>query len=274
MTSASDVKEGELFRLNYLRSASKLSDSSRARIRMNKLFEASVSHDYWGDFAELLESSLGIEVDGGSYVDVFWKTAEIGDFLSAITLWARSIRFHSNALQSAQQIFQDEQLRYRIDSKGGVHFLVDEQFEQVVQSTLDGLGDQKFASSRHALTEALKSLAASAQSGKGLIRGVFEAAESAFLVVCGPNAGNRLNAQAAEKHLKPILLARYTQVPDAIDKVDRMLVVFNSWVKDAHPYRHGAPFEQIHEAPLDLAVLSASTGMGFIRFLAGIGPKV
>ena len=104
-----------------------------------------------------------------------------------------------------------------------------------------------------------------------LIRGVFEAAETTFLVVAGPDAGNRLNKQAVDKYLKPILVARYKAVPDADDKVSRMLEGFNAWVKEAHPYRHGTGNgEEVHEAPLDLAILSANTGMGFIRFLAGL----
>lgn len=50
-----------------------------------------------------------------------------------------------------------------------------------------------------------------------------------------------------------------------------MLEGFNAWVKEAHPYRHGtAAGEEVHEAPFDMAVLSANMGMGFIRFLAGI----
>ncbi len=89
--------------------------------------------------------------------------------------------------------------------------------------------------------------------------------------MAGPDAGNRLNKQAVDKCLKPILMARYTAAPDAEDKVSRMLEGFNAWVKDAHPYRHGtANGGDVHEAPLDLAILSANTGMGFIRFLAGL----
>ncbi|KQQ73649.1 hypothetical protein ASF70_07505 [Rhizobium sp. Leaf321] len=193
--------------------------------------------------------------------------------LSAVTLWVRHVSDDKkqNVVAAVSRIFAEENLHYRLYTQGGVHYLVDEEFHQTSESTLEGLADQRFGAARAALQEGLKALAPVTQSGKGLIRGVFEAVESTFLVVIGPGTADRLNRQNADKHLKPLLLERYAGVPEADDKVTRMLETFNAWVKEAHPYRHGVAFEQRHEAPLDLAVLSATTGMGFIRFLAGIG---
>lgn len=268
-----DAKDGELFRRNYLRPSSKLADSARARRRMRKLFEASGADE--DKFVAAVESQLGLDFPAGGYGyfhDDFWNEADLGDFLSAITLWSRLIRHHPPALSAARQILLDEDLHYRIDDTGGVHYLVDEPFAYTVESTLSGLGDARFTAARLALEAALRNLSATKQSGKGLIRGVFEAAESTFLVVCGPDAGNRLNKQAMDKHLKPQLLSRYKETHDADDKVTRMLAVFEAWIKDAHPYRHGTAAEQEHEAPLELAILSATSGMGFIRFMAGLPP--
>jgi hypothetical protein len=269
-----DIKDGELFRRNYMRSPAKLADSPRARRRMHKLFDSSQADE--DSFVDQVERQLGIEYPFSGFGHMhseFWDGSEIGDFLSAITIWLRLIRIHPAGISAARQIFQDEDLHYRIDDQGGVHYLVDEPFAYTVESTLAGLGGARFTSARHALDAALKNLSPTKQSGKGLIRGVFEAAESTFLVVCGPDAGNRLNKQAMDKHLKPILLARYAGTHEADDKVTRMLGVFEAWIKDAHPYRHGAAAEQEHEAPLELAILSATSGMGFIRFLAELGVR-
>ena len=268
-----DIKDGELFRRNYMRSPVKLSDSPRARRRIRKLFDASGAEEH--TFVAMVESQLGLDFPFDGYEhhhDDFWNDAEVGDFLSAVTLWSRLIRHHAAALKAARQIFQEEDLHYRIDDQGGVHYLVDEPFAYAVESTLIGLGDSRFTAARLALEVGLKSLSPTKQSGKGLIRGVFEAAESTFLVVCGPEAGNRLNKQAMDKYLKPILLARFAGVHEADDKVARMLAVFEAWMKDAHPYRHGTAADQEHEAPLDLAILSATSGTGFIRFMAGLLP--
>jgi hypothetical protein len=268
----SDAKEGELFRTNYLRSPVKLADSKRARRRLSKLFEDSMANGV--DFANAVRRQLGIDYPITTYGydhEGFWVHSEVGDFLSGITLWSRIVRHHKPALDAARRILDEEDLHYRIDDKGGVHYFVDELFAYTVESTLAGLGDARFTAARHALEGGLKSLGPTHQSGKGLIRGVFEAVETTFLVIVGPDAGDRLNKQAVERYLKPILITHFATVPDAEDKVSRLLDGFNAWVKEAHPFRHGtATGEEVHEAPLDLAVLSANTGMGFIRFLSGI----
>ncbi len=262
-------KEGELFARNYLRSTTKLADSLKARKRIAARFLESMSYEQLNRFPSTVKGELGVDYPQGTgwRHNAFWETAEIGDFLSAITLWLRQ---RYDQLTSVRRIFEQENLHYRIDDKGGVHFLVDVEFSSAVETTLAGLERPQFTAARAALQEGLKALSPAKPSGKALIRGVFEAAESSFLVVCGPDAGNRLNKQAMDKHLRPLLLARYHGVHEAEDKVNRMLAVFEAWMKDAHPYRHGTAAEQEHEAPLELAVLSATGGMGFIRFLAGL----
>ncbi|MER8609047.1 hypothetical protein NKH48_36360 [Mesorhizobium sp. M1233] len=107
-------------------------------------------------------------------------------------------------------------------------------------------------------------------SGKGLIREVFEATESTYLVVLANPRVNNLNEGTLENDLKPKLLARYASYTDAGDKVERLLTQFRHWAKTAHPFRHGTAEEQEHEAPIDIAVLMAREGMAFIRYLAAL----
>jgi hypothetical protein len=266
-----DPKEGALFRLNYLRSSQKLPESDRARKRIYLLYKDNVDDEGTRmAFIHRVERQLGVDFPIGSYQyhdERFWKKCELGDFLSAITIF---LKLRPSALNKARNILEEEDLHYRIDDQGGVHYLVDNDFHQLSESTLAGLSDQRFGAARAALQKGLKALAPERQSGKGLIQGVFEAVESTFLVIIGPSNSNRLNKQAAEKHLRPILLHRYKDVPEVNDKVTRMLEVFYAYVNDAHPYRHGAPLDQEHEAPLEMAILSATNGMGYIRFLAGL----
>ncbi|MEJ8310200.1 hypothetical protein [Agrobacterium larrymoorei] len=261
--------EGELFTRNYLRRHTKLSDSIKARRRVAACFLASMSADQLNKFPSIVQRELGVDYPyvNGWFHNGFWQKTDIGDFLSAITLW---IRQAPNQLAEARKILEQEDLHYKIDDKGGIHFLVDAEFSSAVEAALSGLNKPEFTAARAALEEGLKALSPQKQSGKGVIRGVFEAVESSFLVVIGPNTANRLNKQSVDGYLKPILLDRYGAFPDAEDKVSRMLETFNAWVKEAHLYRHGAPFEQVHEAPLELALLSATSGMAFIRLLAGL----
>ncbi len=152
-----DAKEGELFRRNYLRSPVKLADSERARRRIFKGFQliALAAQSGADFFVRRVEASLGIKypMDFGGYYDheSFWVEADVGDFLSAITLWIQLVAAQEQALRYARQILQDENLHYRIDDKGGVHYLVDEPFAYTVESTLSGLGDARFTAARHAL---------------------------------------------------------------------------------------------------------------------------
>jgi hypothetical protein len=234
-----------------------------------------MSRDLALAFAKGVERKLGVKYPLGADVyhhEKFWTTADITDVLSGITIMYRTAREDTEkrgefVLKGARQIIAEEQLHYRIDDLGGVHYLVDEEFTRVSDAALAGLGDPRFAAAKHALDEALANLGPTRQSGKALIRGVFEAVESAFLVVINQPKVNRLNGQAIDTYLKPILMARYANYGDAEDKVNRAMEVFKAWVTSAHPFRHGAPLDQIHEAPLDLAVMTATQGMGFLRYL-------
>lgn len=266
-------QEGEMFRLNYLRPASPLSDSPRARIRLSRLFENALNEAAQAQFVKAVEELIGIRYPFAVYGydhRALWEKADIGDILSAVTIAYIGSYDRKQFLNHARRIFAEEHLRYRLDDKGGVHFVVDAEFERNVATTLQSLGAPWFASARHAFETALTSLGTTNQSGKALIRGIFEAVESAFLAVIGNADINRLNAATIDKHLKPILAKRYNGVPEAEDKIDRSLETMKAWVKSAHPYRHGAALEQIHEAPLDLAILSASQGIGFLRYLASL----
>lgn len=268
-----DPVEGELFSRNYLRPAERLSDSARARRRALAVFRG-LERYIGGDFVALAERAMGVDYPSYGYGyshEQFWTECEVRDFLGSITLVFRLLRPRREGdayLNEMRDIFRQEGLHYRIDDSGGVHYLVDEEFSWVTEVTIQGLGSQRFTGARQALEEGLKALSAENLSGKGLVRGVFEAAESTFLVLAADAQVNRLNEGAVEKHLKPMLMARYDGVPESEDKVTRVLDTFNRWVKAAHPYRHGAAFEDVHEAPLDEAVLLASTGMAFIRYMA------
>lgn len=271
-TEQSPPLEGGLFRHNYLRPAQPVSDSVRARRRLLQTLWDANDKALTDTFVSHVKSEIGCDYpySYGWNHTAFWENADVGDVLSAITIWHRITYYKEAYRENVRRIFEDEHLRYRIDEKGGVHFLVDEEFERTVASAVAGLGAPRFAASLHALHEAMTHLGAARQSGKGLIRGVFEAVESAFLAVINQPSADRLNSAAMDRHLKPLLLARYAPHGDAEDLAERFMEHFKAWVKSAHPFRHGTPSEQIHEAPLDLAIMSATQDIGYLRFLAGL----
>lgn len=261
--------EGALFRRNYLRPEQKQDDSIRARRRIYRTYDEGTS--YAEKFIALVGSELGLRFPYNGYHEheKYWTTCAVHDFLDSVTLLYRVVPAKLPVLTEMRRIFSEEHLRYRIDDQGGVHYLVDEQFEQNVAAAVEGLGTPRYEAARHALEQALHGMSGPKPSGKALIRGVFEAVESAFLARIQPAPANVniLNEPNVTKYLRPILEARYAGVPEAKDKLDRVLEIHKAWVKTAHPFRHGAPLDQVHEAPFDYAVLIADQGMAFLRFI-------
>ena len=271
---ADEPVEGGLFRHNYVREPFLLPDSDRARRRIWAAFQE-LSVNQITEFHRQLRRTVGPPLKTHLYIsgqcNAFWNDSETADFLSAITVWYRCTSEYGNQrlqlLAFLRLVFKEEQLRYRIDDDCGVHFFVDEEFERSVQSTLAGLGQPKFRGAKEALEHGLNYLGAAQQSGKRLVREVFEAVETAFLVVVPDGQFNRLNAQAITEALKPILMQKYANEPEAENRVDRLLSNFEAWVHSAHPFRHGANIEDVHECPLDMAILLATQGMTFLRYL-------
>ena len=258
--------EGALFTRNYIRPAQNVSDSVRARHRIAQLVSEQI---YEGRFVKLVNGELGIIYPSGyGYMhEKFFKECSLNDFLSSITLLITSAKDRNLVFQFCERVLREEHLRYVIDAKGGVHFHVDENFERNVVSAIAGLGAPQYAAALHSLEQTLSEFSGPSPSGKLLIKGVFEAVESAFLVVINDPKANRLNSLAIDQHFKPILEVRYSTVPEKADKIERIIKLIKSWVDTAHPFRHGAPLDQIHEAPLDYAVFIADQGMAMLRLI-------
>jgi hypothetical protein len=270
------INPGGFYRFNYQRSSVPLDDSPTARRRLYRLFMLLTNEGTRNRFVDLVELRLGVEYPTGTYNarhDRFWEKWPIGVVLSAITVWHLlndNSQLAERIVKGVQTIFDEEHLNYRIAPEGGVHPRIDDLFERDRSATIAGLEHPRFTAARIALQKAFAQLKTDYPSGKGLIREVFEATESTYLVVVANPKVNRLNAQTVTKDLKPKLLSRYASFGDAEDKVERLLLQFKNWVDTAHPYRHGTAAEQEHEAPVDYAILMASQGMGFIRFLAAL----
>ncbi|TPK57343.1 hypothetical protein FJ546_27340 [Mesorhizobium sp. B2-4-19] len=264
-----DVEIGGIFRRNYIREPVLLPDSERMRRRFFMMFMDGGDLQRH-EFAELMERVLGVDYPTrlGDYQHrKFWMEYDIADVLSALTYWYRMNDESMLIRREVQVIFKEEQVRYRVDDKCGVHFFVDEEFEHAVQASIAGLADPQYKSALHAFQSAIANLGVANQSGKRLIRDIFEAVESAFLTVIKQPKIDRVSDTAIDTYFRPILLQRYASWVDAGVISDRVLNVFKAWVKVGHYYRHGSPLDQIHEPPLDFAIAVASEGMAILRYI-------
>lgn len=266
-----EPKEGANFRQNYLRGAELQPDSMRMRRRLHAIVEPWYYENRYA-LAQHMRAELGVDYQTGSDQN-FWLKANIDDVVTAVTALVQfdgAEESKADMIAKIKRIFEDENLRYRIDSKGGVHFKVDQHFEASVAAALIGLGHAKYKAARTALEEALDGLGAAAPSGKAFIRGIFETVESAYLVTIQNEKVDRIGPDSLDRDLSPLLIAKWKAYPEVDDRVKRLLDVLKPWIKAAHPFRHGAAVDQVHEAPIDYAIALGSQGITFLRLITGL----
>jgi hypothetical protein len=273
---------GQRFSQTYLASPELLPDSMRMRRRIGHL----IGDTFLRDFPDLLAKELGIPLDraSGTY-DSYWPTflgkIAIGDVLDTITIRYRSLSMHfydadgsetakakRAFLNDVRRIFAEERVRYRIDDGGGVHFTIDEAFENVRIAAVTQLGQPRYAGARHLFEEAFLALDGSPPDGKGAIRSIFFAAENLFRLMFPSSA--QLNAGEVLKNLKPVLDSMYSEQKPAVYVAQKQISAFREWIDGAHFYRHEPGTEDPAQPPLDLAIYMVSQGMAHIRWLIKI----
>lgn len=274
-----DTPTGQLFSQIYLRRPDLLQDSVRMRNRLAMLY-ASYNLD---DLGSLIEKELGIQLGGYEY-DYQWpaimKKLELRDVLDSITLRYRSITYdnshdpdqHRKAyLKQASRILAEEQVRYRIDNKGGVHFVVDAEFENARISTIARLGGQRYKAARAQFEDAYIALDRIPPDGKGAIRHAFFAVEGLFRLMF-PNA-HQLSGSELQKHLKPHVDGFYKDEKPAIYLAQKQVAAFSDWIDGAHFYQHEPGSEEPAQPPLSLAVYMVAQAGAHLRWLAELDKK-
>lgn len=268
---------GVRFSQNYLKSEPTLNDSTRARRRLFVLFD--VIHRRSEDYVTPLVGKTGTKVPSHAYGPswaTFFETAKLRDVLDAVTVfWTR---FNSGSrsdgerwLKGVREVFSEESLGYRVDDLGGVHLLVDQEFQRDRSSTLLGLGASRFAAAQAAFDACHGALDKSPPSTTDAVRGIFDALENVFKLIAGGKAA-RLGASEIDQYLAPIIARRYDG--PALNYANRLLASFKDWTNGAHQYRHAPGTEQPSPPPLDLTVLAVSTGTNFLRWLLELDTEI
>jgi hypothetical protein len=164
------------------------------------------------------------------------------------------------------RIFTEENVRYRVDEQGGVHFAIDEEFERNRAATLGILSDGKYANVLNQFNEAHRAFDAVPPNGKTAIRATFAAAEALFRLMF-PSAP-RLTSKEIDKHLAPTLRLVHAGDATALNAGSKLLASFKEWVDAAHFYRHEQGKETIVQPPLALAINVVSEPRRLIHPLA------
>lgn len=208
-------------------------------------------------------------IESWSLDDVLNVVTVLIEYLPQITSDQRRVAgFRAELVQQFNRIFEQENVSYRVDSQGGVHFLHDEELIRSAQATIAGLGAPRYANSLDRFESAMKAISSTTPDGKTGIRNVFESAEGLFRVIV-PNAPRLTADQLAL--LDPILQKRYAGDRTAAGAAAKLLASFKDWTESCHFYRHepGKP-DEIAQPPLELSIHLMSVGAAFIRLLIEI----
>ncbi|RUW40411.1 MULTISPECIES: hypothetical protein [unclassified Mesorhizobium] len=231
------------------------------------------------DLYALMNKELGSGLPpGGSRTQEYWpfnfQKIELRDVLDSITLVARYCEGHQNGMvfiKEARRILAEEQVRYRIDDKGGVHFTVDADFERTRVSTVSELATDRYKGVRNLFDDAFLALDQVPPDGKSGIRHAFFAVESLFRLIF-PDA-HQLSGGEVKKHLGPLIDKLYGDQKPAIHLAHKQLASLREWIDGAHFYRHEPGSEEPAQPPLDLAIYTISQSGGHLRWLALIDRK-
>ena len=205
------------------------------------------------------------------YLRKFLEEAPLRDVLDAITYIARvmpgagaKVRW----IEFARTVFRDESLSYRVDDQGGVHPLVDEEFERSRVATISALARSDLAAVLHAFEQSHHHLESDPPDTKAALRSVFEALETLVRLL---DPGTKvLAANDAQRALGPRVDAAHASDPVARDAARLYLKSFQDWINGVHIYRHGQPSEVPVAPPLDLAVALMAAAASYLRWIVGL----
>jgi hypothetical protein len=274
-----DPPPGQRFSHVYLERGEPRQESKRMRLRLAALIVS--FQDLHHEFGLAVTRELGIPVTYTGYGVYDWRglleECETRDVLDLITIAYRvlegktrtgikDIKAPSRWVTESARILSEENLHYRVDERGGVHFSFDADFARSRAAAIASLQTPRYANALHAFEGGMAAFAQAPPDGKGAIRGVFSAAESVFKLIL-PKAP-RLGAAEADG-LAPLLQGLYAQDETALRSTTKMLNGLKDWVDAAHFYRHEERrAAEVAQPPLRLAVYIVSTGASHLRWLA------
>lgn len=286
----------------YCKSSEVYRDSERFRVRL--------SNYLWNELdarklTNIISKTLGINIpvyyreNSNNYYYVkeyIEEQARLPDVLDIITLaynllaseenyssWNTLIKgtswFDGKANQKkffkfVNTCFSEENLCYRVDESGTVHYYPDEEFYQSQRSTLKCLDSSRYKAVTKEFNQAYEMLDSNPPKTKMAIKSIFESLEILCKLLTWRDKNTSLGARFIENELKPLLGKYYSNNDDTAKFVVSSLTEsFAQWVTGMHKYRHGQHTTEPNDPPLEIAVVAISTGAAFLRWLTEIDAK-
>lgn len=273
---ANQPPTGQRFSHVYLKRGEPVQDGVRMRRRLAQLVLEIKDFD---EFASVVPRELGVDVPFTMMVPdwrTFFKDCEPQDVLDVIAVAYRYLNkrlstgtYEANAPKKwcaeVQRIFVEENVHYRVDEKGGVHFRFDGEFANNQAATIAALQGPRYGNVVAEFESVMSHLGKAPSDGKAAIRNTFSAAEGLFKLMF-PNSP-RLTA-ADTRRLEVVLQNALATDSVALRAAMKLLSSFKDWIDAAHVYRHEAGHEEPTQPPLTLTIQMVSLGATFIRWLA------
>jgi hypothetical protein len=231
---------GQRFSHVYMQRGEPAQDNKRMRQRLAYLVWDFADLDV--EFGIFVPSELGIDIPySGGIVDwrVLLRDCALQDVLDFVTVAYRYLERKKRTgikeweapnrwCDEVQRIFQEENVHYRVDDAGGVHFGFDAEFESNRAATIAVLQGARYRAALTAFEAGMAALAKAPPDGKGAVRSTFAAAEGLFRLMF-PNSP-RLTAQEAQQKLEPVLQRLHASDVVALGAAGKLLNAFRDWI--------------------------------------------
>lgn len=278
---------GARYSQEYVERSQSKSDSPRLRRRIGAYAKNNLSI-YGSQCWSALEERLGAAGYGGAYshfrVQSFFEQSGFFDFADGITIVYDAMveaykkeRYTSisHAAQSwlkfCQDSFIEENLAYSVDRNAVVSPQIDVEFNNLANSTLDGLNDPRFGAVVSEIEASIAKLRNLRPDTKSSVREIFEAFETAAKVVFSDRVP-RLNRNIILQVIRPYASKLADNEPER-EAVAKICEGISNWADACHIYRHGQEIDERSPPSFRTAVVLVTSGLNYMRWFVELVSK-
>jgi hypothetical protein len=269
---------GKRFSHVYIEKGKPQKDSERFRRRLSAYYNENLEKYYGLSIVKEIEKELGVDVPfnvAGYSVGDFFEKSELRDVLDLIKIiWdilnVRGRLYAPGWLEFVQRVFEEENLGYRVDERGGVHYFVDEEFERNRIFALSCLTGSRYTAVAKAFEDSHQKLDSQPPDTKASVRSIFEAVEILYKLLTDAQERDRLNSSGVRNKLKSMIQKIYEKDETARKVAEHLMEGFCDWIEALHMYRHGQKVEEPSNPPMELAIEILSSGATYLRWLVEI----
>ena len=267
--------KGRRFSHVYMDRPINVRDAARVRRRLYALFNTALSNGGYEGLAHHFELEIGVPVEplGNEIYDFegFFDSAPLDALLDSITVLSKYLSGQGRLVQSAmwrkgcERIFREEQTAYSLDDDGGVHLLVDAEFQRTRATAIEALKGTRYAAAANLLARAYEFIDGVTPQPREAFKSAFDSVETLFKLMSGLP---RIGTKEAKEALEPLLAALYPSDATALLASKKMVRALGEWVDASHVYRHGPAATGSSEPPEEIWHLLMSQAAAYVRWLA------